>query len=93
MRKEKRIAYLVATIENKKIVPKIQKTCKNTYNVLLTITLDNLNIYFYDDNYSNYEKYFSIDDIYEYLIYGVKLIYVDNLGMDKFTDKAIKMFL
>ena len=91
--KEKRICYLVATIEDKKIVPKLQKTCKNSCNTLLCITLYDLNYYFNDTDYCNYEKDYNISDIYDYLIHGVKLIYTDNFGIDKFTDEAIKRFL
>lgn len=32
-----------------------------------------------------------INDIYNYLIHELKLVYIDGFGADRFTDKAIKL--
>lgn len=71
------------------IIPKIQKKAKN---YLLEITLNDLNFFYNDTSYWNYEKEFSDEEILYYLI-DCNYVYVDNFGIERFTKKAIEKFL
>ena len=42
--------------------------------------------------WNNAHWHFYINDIYDYLIHGEGLVYVDSFGHDRLTDKGLKLF-
>ena len=70
------------------------KTIKN----VLSFTWSDVCKYLYEPDSKRYKRlikdkwYEHIGDIYDFLTYGLKVIYTDNYGMDKLTDKGLEIF-